>query len=181
MARNHLYDAHPDDVARLVQFRQKLRAVREGRGISAAQLSRDMGRSVEAASAFERGERASPLVSTLQVWAAALDLRMEFSLEGWTDLGYSDPRTEALFKASRPWDAHDQMRMWLVSALRTWRVAKGIDVVELATLMGASESKPIRDWEANSRDPMLFRATWQARCMGTAVSWELQDKDRRPV
>lgn len=180
MTTKALQDSHPDDVQMLQAFRDRMRQIRRDRGVSGASLSRSLGRSLEAVSHWETSTRKAPLMSTWQTWAGALDLRIEFTLDGWKDLVYFDPRTQSLFEASRPWGADTQMRLWLVAALRTWRVAHGVELATLASLLGMTASG-IHQWEMGSTDPYIPRVMWQARHLGTRVMWQLLDQDRSPV
>lgn len=163
---------HPDDVEALTGLRDALKAAREAAGLSGFGLSRQMGRNDEFVSNLERSVNASPYMSSLQVWAQGLGLRIEFGLRDFWLYAHSDREMLSLYAASRPWGSDAAMRQWLVSALRAWRVRQGIDVLELAPQLNTDVSS-VRRWESESADPSMMRAMWQARLTGTQITWRL--------
>lgn len=168
---------HEEDVATLGALRDALRELRQARKLSAYRLSANVGRSDEFVSSLERALSYSPKMSSLQLWASGLDVRIEFGLEHfWLVPHAGSSEMLALYAMSRPWGADDHQRLWLVSALKAWRVNRGIDVAELAPGLGTDMDSVWR-WEYESTDPFIARAMWQARLTGTRVTFTLWRKD----
>jgi len=163
-----VYSLHEDDALELQQLRDKLRGLRVAAGLSRAQLSRDSGLSRDSVSSLERGVNPSPLVSTLQSWGRALGVRVEFEVQDLWRFPHGDAQFQAMFRRSRPWAADEAARLFLVAAARQWRVSRGWDVEHVAPLLGQSGDS-IRDWEADSNDPLVSRVMAQLRVMGARV------------
>lgn len=167
---------HPQDTETIDELRTALFRERQLRKLSAFRLSRNVGRNGEFVSQLEQGDAASPKMSSLQMWAGGLDLRIEFTLEHFWMIPHMNTEMITFFAMSRPWGADAYMRQWLVSALRQWRVRRGIDVSVVAPLLG-TDVDSVRRWEDESTDPLLGRAMWQARHTGTRLLWSLWRKE----
>lgn len=173
LVKNHM---HESDDAALTQLCARLRQVRLDAKVPAATLSRQLGRNEEFVTQLEVRKNKSPLMSSLQQWAGGLDMRIEFGVDNFWMFPHSDSQMRTYYAMSRGWGADDAMRLWLVSALRWWRIRKGIDVTDVAPdLMTDVES--VRRWEYESTDPMMARAMWQARATGTVVTMRLYTRD----
>ncbi len=165
-----ILDLDAEDACTLVILREHLRQVREERKISAHSLSKKVGRGGEFVSDLEKGRARTPRLSTLQLWASGLDLRIEFGLRDFWLMSHVDREMLTMFTMSRAWGSGDEfMRRWLVLALRTWRVRRSIDVVTLAPQLCTDNSSVWR-WEEDSHDPFIARAMSQARFTGTRVT-----------
>lgn len=160
---------HALDVQTMERVREKLRTMREDQDLSYAELGRRMGRHSTFAKVMEQGIAPSPKVSSWQVWAGSLGARIEFGIEDFWLFAHVDIEMAQLYQQSRAWGADAEMRLWLVAALRQWRVKRGLDVEVVGALL-QSTGENIREWEAKSRDPFVARAMWQARVTGTAVT-----------
>lgn len=169
-------DLHPDDELATTAIRQQLRQARKEANESGYGLSAKLGRSKEFITNLERGVNGSPRLSTLQLWAGGLDLRIEFELTGFWMFAHTSGEMTAWYGMSRLWGADKDQRMWLVSALRTWRIRKGLDVEEVAPLMQI-DGDTLRRWESESHDPLLARAMLQARVTGTVITMSLWRKE----
>lgn len=169
-------ELHPDDVDELQRLRGQLRQARIDAGVSGYGLSAQLGRHREFVSHLERGVTLSPFMSTLQVWAAGLGLRVEFGVLGLWMFHQSDHEMLDAYAQSRPWGADEQARRWLVLALRAWRVRRGLDVAVVAPLL-STDGEQVRHWEANAHDPTIGRAMLQARVTGTRVTLRVWSRD----
>ena len=168
----YLFPVHSDDVDEIAGLRQRLIGIRLASGKPSSGACEAAGLPAEFMSRLETARRDSPKLSSLQKWAGALDYRVEFRIEDFWLYAHGAQEMLMWYAMSRPWGADAQMRQWLVSALGQWRVKKGMDVEDVAELMGVGVSA-VRDWEADSPDPLLKRAMWQARVTGTRVRLDL--------
>jgi transcriptional regulator with XRE-family HTH domain len=159
---------HEHDALEVQQLREQLRTLRLLRGASQAELERQLGLPREFFSSLERGANPSPLVSTLQSWGRALDVRVEFEVQDLWRFHHGDQEFAAAFRRSRPWGADEAARRFLVVGVRQWRIARQMDVEHLAPLMGQA-GETIRGWESTSQDPLISRVMVQARASGTRV------------
>lgn len=165
-------DLHPDDVQTLTGIRTQLRQARIDAGVSGYNLSRQLGRNKEFISGLERGVNDSPRMSTLQQWAGSVGLRIEFGVDKLWLFAHMSGEMSALYATSRPWGADAHARLWLVAALRQWRIKVGMDVSVLAPLLDL-DADGVRRWEYESVDPLIARAMLQARLTGTSVTMRL--------
>lgn len=167
---------HEADDEALTQICDRLRRIRLDAGIGAAPLSRQLGRNEEFISTLERRKNPSPMTSSLQQWAGGLGYRIEFGVENFWMFPHSDSEMRTWYAMSRAWGADKEMRLWLVSALRWWRIRKGIDVTQVAPQL-STDVDSVRRWEFEATDPMVARMFWQARVTGTRVTMQLYAKD----
>ena len=168
---------HPDDAASLMELRLMLRDTRIAANISGYRLSKLLNRNMEFVSNLERTANTSPpFMSSLQAYAAGLDMRVEFGIDNFWMVPHIDKELANRYAASRPWGADEAFRHWFVWAVRAWRISRGIDVMELAPLLGTDVAS-VRRWEHESRDPVMSRAMAHARHTGTRVTWRLWRKD----
>lgn len=172
----YVYQPHPGDEMALRHVAKELSAVRQSLGLSSYAVAKDVNTTDGWVNRLEKGVYPNPQLSTYQAWAHALGMRLEPSLDRfWL---YSWPQSEAqtLFAMSRPWGAHAFVRMWLVSALKQWRLRQGLRHKDVAATMGITESASMC-WESTTEDPTMFRLLNQARAVGTQVTWRLYSQD----
>lgn len=172
-----LYSVDPDDEDALDRVRLDLRALRLERGWTMQQVAALSNRDAASISLLERGVSPSPRMSTLQLWAASLDRRIEFDLEGFWEFDHDDSQMIWLYEMSRPWGQDAHQRLWLIAALRAWRLAKGIDIDVVARPLGMQRNGAFR-WEWESVDPLMGRAMTTARLLGTTIVMKLYTRDQ---
>lgn len=173
MARK--FEMHPDDAQEVAKVRAQLRQMRKELKISGYEMSRRLGRARDFVGGLELGVADSPQVSSLQLLASGVDARIEFSLDGFWLFAHTSRNMMSWYALSRPWGSDREQRMWLVAALREWRVKMGLDVAVTAPLIGVVPDG-LRNWEDNSQDPVLARAMLQARATGTVLRMQVWRK-----
>jgi len=174
---SQLYMIDAEDAAVLAQLQQALRARRLALGLKIKEAAELAGRHPEFVSMLERGVSPSPKLSSLQMWAGALDVRIDFQLDGFWDLEHDDSEMLWLDKMREPWGKDAEMRLWLIAALRAWRIANGIDMDVVATGIGMHRNGAFR-WEWESTDPLFARAAATARFMGTRLTMPIVLKEQ---
>lgn len=171
------YPVHPDDELHTQQLRNMLKLVRTSQGVTAKDLSLQLGRSPEFVTALETGRSSSPLVSSFQLWGEGLGMRVEFGLKDfWLDAWPASSEMSVLYALSRPWGAHHFHRLWLVAALRALRQRRGISIDVVAQKLGSTRGGALR-WESDTTGPLLSRCQLQARATGTRVTWRLFSRE----
>lgn len=171
------FGLHKLDFMELEMFRQTLIKERETRGILAAQASVAAGLPNNFLCQVEGLRRPGMQLSTMQKWAAIYDLRVEFVLDNFWMHAWNEPEMQALWAMSRPFDAAPMLRLWLVSALKSWRTRKGISSTDLAKVLKVTRGGIMR-WEADAHDPLIPRCFQQARATGTELKlrlWRRED------
>lgn len=169
-------ELHPDDDAAIRDVREQLIKARDDIGISAPKLSARLGRSHDFVRGYEKRTEVAPQLSTMQTIAGGLGLRIEFGVENFWLYPHIDMVMLEQYARSRSWGADLQMRVWLVSALRLWRVRKGLDIAQLAPLL-STDVDTVGRWEDRSTDPLISRAMLQARVTQTRVTMRLYSRD----
>lgn len=172
----YTYEPHPDDEMRLRHVHRELCAVRRSLGVSGYAASKGMNGNDGWVLRLEKNTYPNPQVSTYQMWAQSLGLRLEVGLDNFWLYSWPQSEMQTLYAMSRPWGAHAFARMWLVSALKVWRLRQGLRHKDVAATMGITESASMC-WESTTEDPTVFRLLNQARAVGTRVSWRLYAKD----
>ena len=170
------YPLHPDDLQELNDLRGKLRVLRRQNGLTHRAAAAAVGRGHDFVVGLEKAKTDSPALASLQDWAHAVGARVEFELDGFWDVPHTDGRMLSLFKAGQPWGAHEPARMWVVAALRAWRVKNGWDVEHVAPLMGL-QAESIVDGESKLPNPMFGRACFYARVLQTLLRLRLFTRD----
>lgn len=168
---------HPEDEYTLAVLREQMRQLREKADVSMSEASRRAGVShVSAINALEKGYN-FPKVSRVQQWANGLGVRVEFSLDGFWRFHHVDLQMLQLYRMSRAWGADEAQRLWLLSALRQWRIKCGLSAEKVAQLLDMS-SDALQRWELGpSGDVLLARMMWQARVMGTVLRLRVFTRD----
>jgi len=174
MALRYVVDAQ--DLDELDMLRNTLIIRRKALRVPLQQVSVALGRNEEFLSSLEKGRRDSPRLSSVQLWAKALRMRVEFSIDNFWLHAHVDKEMLALWSMSRPWDGDDWARLWLVSALAQWRVRQRVSFHHVATELGMSVDA-VRRWEIESTDPVLKRVMVAARACGTRVRMSLWERD----
>lgn len=174
MAR--LYDIHPEDVAALEQLRADLKQRRLDLGLMLKDTGPRVGREGEFVSMLERGLAPSPKMASLQLWAAAVDARIEFDLDGFWDIEHADPQVWWLDTMRAPWGKDAEMRLFLVAAIRSWRVEHQIPIEVVSEGIAMDRDGAAR-WEWEATDPLIGRAMVTARLVQTRVTMSLVFKE----
>lgn len=170
------YVLHPEDADELAGLRQVLKQRRQHLGLKIIDVAARGGRHPEFVSMLERGVSPSPRMASLQVWAGLLDARVEFELDGFWDVEHDDTEMLWLDGMRQPWGKDAEYRLWLVAALRAWRIAKGIHMDIIAQGVGMHRNGAYR-WEWESTDPLMARAMTTARLMDTRLRLRLVHKE----
>ena len=173
---SQLYTIDAEDAAVLTQLQQVLKERRLALGLKIKEAAEIAGRHPEFVSMLERGLSPSPKLSSLQMWAGALDVRIDFQLDGFWDLEHDDSEMLWLDKMREPWGKDAEMRLWLIAALRAWRIANGIDMDVVAAGIGMHRNGAFR-WEWESTDPLFGRVAATARLMGTVLTMPIVLKE----
>lgn len=173
----YMYVADPEDLQAYEDVKTALITYRRISGAAAKDLSLAHGRGEQFVYSMEKGLRDSPLLSSIQAWAATLDCRVEFGLENFWLHSHHDAEMATMYLASREWGADAMCRLWLVSALRQWRIKQGVDVEHLAPLLGVTNGA-VRDWEAGASDPVLKRVMVHARALGTRLTMQVWPRSK---
>jgi|SRR5687768_5549675 len=165
------YPLHPDDAVELKTLRDRLVQLRLGMGLTPPQVSVQAGRNADFVGRLERytGVRTAPLFSSVQLWASGLNARVELELDDFWLYSHSDPEFLLLFRQSRPFAARHSQRLLLVAMLRRWRMCNRLDLSVVAPLMAPMSTTSLSDWESESQDPLLGRAMFYARVLGTRL------------
>lgn len=171
-----LYQLHEDDAMALSELREGLKNRRHALGLTIKDAAARIGRQPEFISLLERGVSHSPKMSSLQVWAGAVDARVEFELDGFWDVEHDDPEMLWLDTMRRPWGKDAEYRLWLIAALRAWRIARGLRMDVVAQGIGMHRNGAYR-WEWESTDPVLSRAMATARFLDTRLTMRLVMKE----
>lgn len=162
----------------LTLLRLELQRVREERGETCAQVEDRMGGGYcHFIYHQELGRSPSTKLSTLQRWAGAYDLRLEFQLQGFWLYSWDDAEMLSLYTMSRGFDAHSWQRLWLVAALRALRLRQGVSATEMAGRLGVTRRTTVTWWEVSSTDPFVQRVQQQARVLGSQVRLQLWGRD----
>lgn len=168
---------HELDRLELEELRQALIEQRQERGVLAAHASVGAGLPNNFLCHMERSWNVGMQLSTLQKWAGIYDLRVEFMLDNFWMHAWNEPEMQALYAMSRPFDAAPMLRLWLVSALKCWRIRQGITSTDLAEVLKVTRGGVMR-WEADAHDPLVTRCFAQARATGTQLQlrlWRRED------
>lgn len=174
MAR--LYDIHPDDVQALDELRAGLKQRRLDLGLMLKEVGPRAGREGEFVSMLERGLAPSPEMASLQLWAGALDARIEFGLDGFWDVEHADPQVHWLQEMRRKWGKDAEMRLWLVAAIRSWRVEHQIPIEVVSEGIRMDRDGAAR-WEWEATNPLIGRVMVTARLVQTRVTMSLVFKE----
>lgn len=167
-----LYVIDERDAESLRQLREQLKDRRADLGLRVYEVAKRCGRHPEFVSMLERGISASPKLSSLQLWAGGVDARIEFELPGFWDVEHDDPQMLWLDGMREPWGKDSHMRLWLVAALRAWRVVNGVDIGVVAQAIGMHRNGAYR-WEWESVDPLFGRVAATARVLGVPLQMRL--------
>jgi transcriptional regulator with XRE-family HTH domain len=173
----YFYTIHPDDQAAFQQLREQLVQRRRDLGYTSIGASTKIGRGEQFVYGLEKGLRDSPLLSSLQAWAGGLDCRIEFGLQDFWLYVHRDPEMLMLYRTSRQWGADKLMRLWLISALRQWRIKCGIEAEAAAAQLGVTPGA-VRDWENDAGDPVLKRVMLVARTLETRLTMRLWTREQ---
>ena len=160
------------DVQALAVLREQLMARRKSLRRTINDAAELVGRHGEFVSMLERGVSPSPKLSSLQLWAAGVDARVQFEFDGFYDVEHDDPEMLWLDGMRNRWGADAQMRLWVVAALRAWRIARSIPMDVVAVGMGVHRHGAYR-WEWGSTDPLFARVAGTARLLGTQLTMSL--------
>lgn len=174
MAR--FYDVHADDVVALDQLRADLKRRRLDLGLMLKDAGPRVGREGEFVSMLERGLARSPVMSSLQLWASAVDARINFDLDGFWDVEHADPQVHWLQEMRRKWGKDAEMRLFLVAAIRSWRVEHQIPIEVVSEGIRMDRDGAAR-WEWEATDPLIGRAMVTARLVQTRVTMSLVFKE----
>jgi DNA-binding XRE family transcriptional regulator len=169
------YPPSGEDRAVLEGLRDELKAQRLQRnwtyGHAAAQVDRSHNFLYEM-----ENLRSGLKMDNLQLWASIYDLRIEFSLDGFWNFVWPHDELTMLYQLSRPFDAKDFQRLWLVSALQAWRERLGITSAEVGYWMGLTAGA-VTEWERTTSNPLMLRAMAQARMVKTSVTMKLWKRE----
>jgi len=171
-----VYPTGPDDRAALESLRDQLRAERERRGLTYESAGALIGRSINFLYEMEN-LRSSLKLSSVQLWASIYDMRVEFGLADYWNFTWAHDELHVLYQLSRPFDAANYQRLWLVCALQAWRERLGIHAAEVAYWMNLKDAHSVTEWERKSNDPMLLRVMAQARLTKTSVTMKLWKRE----
>lgn len=164
-----------EDQVELRNIRTQLTNLRQGSRVSQKQVERRIG-IFNFIKHAEEDRYPYPRLSTLQQWAAAYDLRLEVGLDNFWLHAWSDKEMLALYAMSRRFDAAPMLRLWVVSALRSWRQKVGVDSARLGGMLGITGTA-VRTWEYESGDPGVDKVLIRARLLGTRVRVRLWSRE----
>lgn len=175
MVVTEVYRTNRHDLVTLEVLRDQLVAERRQRGWTHVQAAAQIGRSPNLL--YEMENLKSGLrMSSVQAWASMYDLRVEFQLEDFWNFTWPHDETYILYMMSRPFDAADYQRLWLVAALQAWREKLGVTCMEVSYWLGL-KSNAVSEWERKASDPTMLRVMAQARVLDTAVTMKLWKRE----
>jgi len=161
---------HPDDDRELDALCAGLKQIRVDAGLKDREVSAVAGKHWDFVRRMETRQARAPAASTLQQWAGALYVRLCFEVDGVSGLPVHDPELGRLLREANVWGRGSDApaRLLLVAQLRAWRIWQGRDIEHVAPLLGVSADSA-RHWENKSNDPLMSRAMFYARLLGTRV------------
>ena len=161
---------HPDDDRELDALCARLKQIRVDAGLKDREVSAIAGKHWDFVRRLETRSARAPAASTLQQWAGVLYVRLCFEVDGMSGLPVHDPELGTLLREADVWGGGSDVpaRLLLVAQLRAWRISQGRDIEHVAQLLGMSGSS-VRHWENKSKDPLMSRAMFYARLLGTRV------------
>jgi transcriptional regulator with XRE-family HTH domain len=171
----YTYELDPRDHNHWRNLVAELHGYRKQRGWSYEQAGKTIGRSPNFLYEMEN-MKGNPVLLNLQQWASMFDMRLEFQLDGFWFYSWNDPELSLLYSMSRPFGAQQMQRLWLVSALKAWRLRRGITSTEAGEAMGMKRIGVVR-WESEASNPTLARVMQQARVTGTQLQMRLWLRD----
>lgn len=166
-----VFSVHAGDRAAIQVLRDQLVAERKRRGWTHVQAAGGVGRSPNLLYEMENLKSALKM-SSVQTWASMYDLRVEFQLEDFWNFTWPHDETYIMYLMSRPFDAANYQRLWLVAALQAWREKLGITCSEASYWLGL-KSNAVSEWERKATDSTLSRLMAQARVINTCVTMKL--------
>lgn len=161
------------DQLELDELRADLKDVRMVLGLKQEEVAARAGRSIDFIARQEQVQRISSQLSSLQRWAGAYDMRVEFGLEDFWLHSHDDSEMLTLFTMSRRFDADDWARLWVVSALRVLRLKRQLSPLTVARSIGATTGEAVTRWELEGHDPLVNRVFIHARAVQTRLTMQL--------
>lgn len=173
-------EIHEDDEKELGRIRWELVTQRVQRGMSQEKLALEAGRSEKWLNELERSI-GHPHLSSLQVWAAVFDLRVQPNLvlpdfAGRPVPAFIDQQLAVLWSHARRFDAADWVRQWCVAELTWERCWRGISAAEMSRRMGLSISA-VSGWERDGTDPLVSKIFTYARQLGGHMEFALVKRE----
>lgn len=172
MAQAYVWDVEDGVEWHKVYF--KLCDLRKQYGLTHEQAGVLVGKSLAFTKAMEN-PKTTPQVGDLQLWARIFGLRVNFDIEGFWLYRWDIPELDMMFRLSRPFADDMWHRMWLMAALKAFRIRQGVASRDVAVRMGVSR-KAVTNWEEESGNPFVARAFAHARACGGRVTIRLFDE-----
>lgn len=171
------YPIHAEDQREVDQVVAVLREKREQLGITKSRMGLIICGNDDYVKRLETGFYGNSRVSLYQKWAAGLGFRLELGLENfWLHSWPAASEMCALYAMSRPLDADDMARLWLVEAMRVWRLRHGVGDIQMANVLHVTQGA-VQTWEKDAHDPGIRRTFVHARAAGTRVTWTLWKRE----
>lgn len=173
-------EIHPDDELELTRIRDHLISLRQSSGLTQQHMAEKIGKSQKWLSELEQG-LGHPHLSSLQVWAAFFDLRVQPNLKlpsvaGFPVPVFIDHQLSALWHHAKRFDAADWVRQWCVAELTWERCWRGISAAQMSRMMGLSVSA-VSAWERDGNDPLVSKIFTYARHLGGYITFDLVKRE----